>query len=260
MKNKNTAGILAFFFGFFGTHKFYLGKTAGGFTRLILFLIFLNGRGGLAASIIIGLFLYSFIEAIILFSMNKEEFNQRYNTGSTTLSNKNRAPASSLKKNYQAERSEIGNWKKEGMQKFRDYDFDGAIELFQKVLAVAPDDIPSHFNIACAYSLLEKTKEALNHLDAAVRLGFKDIEKIRNHDAFAFLRIQPEYQEFAANHFKLDREQKQPSSLEMPSEDFLQGFPPNQSLLARLKELKEMREQGILSEEEFSQFKKKLLG
>lgn len=71
MKDKNTAAILAFFFGWMGAHKFYLGQTGAG----LLYLLF--------SLTTIPLFL-SFIEFIILALMDRDEFNRRFN-GSHTL-------------------------------------------------------------------------------------------------------------------------------------------------------------------------------
>lgn len=71
MKDKNTAAILAFFFGWMGAHKFYLGQTGAG----LLYLVF--------SLTTIPLFL-SFIEFIILALMDRDEFNRRFN-GSHSL-------------------------------------------------------------------------------------------------------------------------------------------------------------------------------
>lgn len=71
MKDKNTAAILAFFFGWMGAHKFYLGQTGAGLVYLVFSLT------------TIPLFL-SFIEFIILALMDRDEFNRRFN-GSHSL-------------------------------------------------------------------------------------------------------------------------------------------------------------------------------
>lgn len=68
MKNKTAAGIFAFFLGGLGVHKFYLGKTVQG----LLYLVFC---WTLIPAII------SFIEAIILFTMDDQLFNLKYNGG-----------------------------------------------------------------------------------------------------------------------------------------------------------------------------------
>ncbi len=71
MKDKNIAAIMAFFFGWMGAHKFYLGQIGSG----VVYLAF--------SWTAIPLFV-SFIEFIILALMDKDEFHRRYN-GSHSL-------------------------------------------------------------------------------------------------------------------------------------------------------------------------------
>jgi|GEM_PF-895539 len=71
MKDKNIAAIMAFFFGWMGAHKFYLGQIGSG----IVYLAF--------SWTAIPLFV-SFIEFIILALMDRDEFNRRFN-GSHSL-------------------------------------------------------------------------------------------------------------------------------------------------------------------------------
>ena len=71
MKDKNIAAIMAFFFGWMGAHKFYLGQIGSG----VVYLAF--------SWTAIPRFV-SFIEFIILALMDRDEFNRRYN-GSHSL-------------------------------------------------------------------------------------------------------------------------------------------------------------------------------
>ncbi|MEJ2125673.1 MAG: TM2 domain-containing protein [Alphaproteobacteria bacterium] len=76
-KNKWIAALLAFFFGGFGVHKFYLGKNTAG---LIMLGVFLVGIIFVAIpSIIIGII--AFIEAIIYLIKSDEEFYEDYVAG-----------------------------------------------------------------------------------------------------------------------------------------------------------------------------------
>jgi TM2 domain-containing membrane protein YozV len=76
MKNKIVAGLLAFFLGGFGMHKFYLGNAGMG----IIYLLFCWTLIPAIAS---------FIEAIILFSMSDKEFDMRYNRPPVMYPNNN---------------------------------------------------------------------------------------------------------------------------------------------------------------------------
>ncbi len=142
-------------------------------------------------------------------------------------------------------------FKNSGIEKYKDYDYEGSIEDFNKALQINPKDIAVHFNLACAYSLTEQKEKAFEHLDQATALGFSDFGKIKTHDALAFLRIQDEFEDFEKNRYRLG--QKTP---ENNSGNILES----QNLLEQLKKLAELREQGLLTEEEFTLQKKRLLG
>jgi tetratricopeptide (TPR) repeat protein len=135
-----------------------------------------------------------------------------------------------------------------GLQKFKDFDYVGAIEDFTKALQINNEDIAVHFNLACAYSLTEQKDKSFYHLDRAVALGFKDFEKIKTHDALAYIRIQDEFESFEKNNFRLGGN----TSAQRSGGDTV--------LLEQLAKLAELREKGLLTEEEFAFQKKKLLG
>ena len=141
-------------------------------------------------------------------------------------------------------------FKASGVSKFKDYDYNGAIEDFKKALDIDSEDIAVQFNIACTYSLTEEKDKAFYHLSEAVKHGFKDFDKIRTHDALAFLRIQDEYESFEQNGFRW-----RPSSSTVVENN----ISDNSNLLEQLKQLAELREKGLLTEEEFLMQKKKLL-
>ena len=141
-------------------------------------------------------------------------------------------------------------YKKSGMEKYKEYDYKGAIEDFEKSLSVDDADVATHFNIACAYSIMEDKDKAFFHLSKAVALGFSDKEKIKTHDALAYLRIQDEFESFVQNGYKMT------SGAVPPEEKITQ----NNDLLEQLNKLAELREKGLLTEEEFVLQKRKLLG
>ena len=145
-------------------------------------------------------------------------------------------------------------FKNSGIKKFKDYDYDGAIEDFAKALEINEKDIATHFNIACAYSLTEQKDKSFYHLSEAVKNGFNDIDKIKNHDALAFLRIQDEFEEFAENGYRLAEVQEETPSTTIPKDQPISG-----DLLEQLKQLGELRDRGLLTEEEFLLQKEKLL-
>jgi peroxiredoxin len=80
------------------------------------------------------------------------------------------------------DQEEIVKLSSEGIEALRAKKYDEGIAAYKKVLAAA-DKLGSeeakkewqrnaHYNIACAYSLKKEPKEALDHLDQSVQLGF----------------------------------------------------------------------------------------
>ncbi|NNE29269.1 MAG: hypothetical protein HKN16_06515 [Saprospiraceae bacterium] len=142
-------------------------------------------------------------------------------------------------------------FKKSGVDKFKDYDYDGAIEDFKRALQIEQRDKAVHFNLACAYSLTEQKDLAFEHLANAVSLGFNDYEKIKSHDALAFLRIQDEFESFIEGNYRWPvRGSQKTEKKPMDRPDLLQ----------QLNQLEKLRDKGLLSKEEFAIQRKKLLG
>ncbi|WP_282781992.1 NINE protein [Phaeodactylibacter xiamenensis] len=283
MKEKNVAGILALFLGGFGVHRFYLGQTGLGIFYMIFFWF--------PVMWIVGL-----IDAIAFFSMDNEKFDRKYNRELLYRREQERSydyrddEAMRRMERYERRRESRSErsyyrpkkhntpkrqsapsrakkpanpYKSTGVQKFKDYDYSGAIADFKKALKIEPRDVATHFNIACAYSISEQPEEAFRHLDLAVQFGFNDFEKIREHDKLAYLRIQDEFEDFAKNGFRLPGNEaaSAPSASSnkqgMPAEEEVED---HSHLLEQLKQLGELREKGLLTEEEFAIQKKRLLG
>ena len=161
-------------------------------------------------------------------------------------------------------------YKTEGIKRFKEYDYEGAIDCFTQVLDIDRTDVAAHFNLACAHSLIENTDQSIYHLDQAVKNGFNDFQKIRTHDALAYVRIQDEFEAFSARGFRLTEQNVKvtedkkveeivpsaPPQVEAPKPDLLQSTP---DLLDQLQKLGDLKERGLLSEEEFVKEKKRLL-
>ena len=277
-KDKNTAAFLSLIFGWFGMHQIYL-KNPWRALFFIAPLILLQGTFGFFVAMMMG-----FVNALILMMMPQEQFDQKYNSGQKAPWDKRRdysrrdydrerrwenrhqtrrtnnptnrptyrRPSQSSRpiRNVRptAERRKPNPFKISGIQKYKDYDYEGAIEDFQKALEVDKRDIASHFNIACAYSLTEQPRKAIEHLHLAVQNGFADFQKIKTHDDLAFVRIQPEFEKFSENGFKLEDQIK-----EIPIQE-----EKDDQLLNQLKKLAELRDKGLITEEEYAKEKRKI--
>ncbi len=249
-KNKTVAALLAIFLGQMGVHRFYLGQFWG-----ILYFIPVLGS-------ILGL-----IDGISLFVMDQQSFDYKYNREYLDIGYKTnqrdfewrRAEEQRRKamrqKEYQSyttskpkQDDEFSILKKAGIIKFRKDDYCGAIDDFNRALEYDEDNA-IHFNLACAYSITEEKDNAYQHLSKAVELGFNDFNRISNHEALAFLRIQPDYNTFVKNGYNLS-----------PIDGIFEEKPIKElDLLDQLEKLAELKEKGILSDEEFFIQKRKLL-
>jgi tetratricopeptide (TPR) repeat protein len=154
-----------------------------------------------------------------------------------------------------------------GVRLFKDYEYAEAITAFQRALEKNPQDIASHFNISCAYSVQEEADRAFYHLDRAVALGFTDFDRIQTHDNLAYLRIQKNYPDFVRNDFRLAAAptdataEAVPDSLNAPIQPTVaEAGPVNDDLLEQLQRLAALREKGLLTEREFTTQKRRLLG
>lgn len=288
MKKKKTAVILSILTGWLGIHRFYLGQPGWGIAYILLgFVSFLG------IPLILGV-----LDAIIFATMKDEIFDLKYNRQpyersgrrfereytrearvrerldrrrktkprrEQTTRSRRTSPSTRQRRGSSVSSSRANPYKKSGVQKFKEYDYNGAIEDFLKAIDINPNDIATHFNLACAYSLNESTAKSLHHLQTAVSLGYNNFENIRNHDALAYLRIQPEYEAFASKGFEqvISSNTNTPrNNTTQPTPDHqaeLEPAPPEDNLLEQLKKLAEMRQKGLLTSEQYAVEKRRLL-
>jgi TM2 domain-containing membrane protein YozV len=271
-RNRVTAGILALILGSFGVQKFYLRQNGIGILMVLALLITL-----FAAMPV--LFIVGIIEGAILLNMSDQDFDRKYNRYASS-NRRDDYLEQRRERQIQKSRGKIGRreniettrsittgrkaisksnpFKTSGIKKYKDYDLEGAIEDFSRGLDINQDDLALHFNIACAYSMTEKKDKAFYHLAKAVSLGFKDFDLINSKDDLAFVRIQPEFDEFKTNGYKLGARTESVNSArtEQKDEDLVIT---DDVLLSQLNKLAELRKKGLLSQEEFNMERKKLL-
>ena len=256
------AALLAIFFGGFGAHKFYLRDPGAGI--LYIFIFFIASRIAFPISFILG-----WIDAFRLLTMSDETFDRKYNKHlsrdrrSYVEPNrpKRRRPGVKEKRVRPSRKAiqKANPFKKSGLRKYKEFDLEGAIEDFEQGLEINPSDIALHFNLACAFSLTEKKDKSFHHLNRAVELGYNDFKKIQEHDDLAFLRIQPEFDDFKNSGYRFGG--KTPVDPEKPDvkEEDAQPKVKDDVLLSQLNKLAELRKKGLLTEEEFNMERKKLL-
>lgn len=266
-KDKGVATILAMVSVIFpfGLHRFYLGQTGLGVLYICTFFFS---------------WIISIIDIIVFLATDEDDFDFKYNRFKTVDTYRQqerfddfdarRAEERRRNSNFEKQKSRESNLgrkkmavknphKMSGIEKYKDFDFNGAIVDFKKALQVNYQDVAVHFNLACAYSINEDKESAFFHLDKSVEYGFVEFDKIKSHDALSFLRIQPEYESFISNGFRLNTSAnpavKRPKKVEAKPLNVIQS----ENLLDQLKKLGDLRERGLLTDEEFQVQKEKLL-
>ena len=250
VKSKFVAIMAAVFGGWFGAHRFYLGEGGAGIFYIMLFMF--TRFIGLPVTFMLGLF-----DAFRLLMMSPRQFDRLYNSGREDGLQRRRQQGRTQKDLYEERKRQssqrgvkrVNPYKNTGVNKYKEYDIEGAIEDFQKGLKIEPNDVSLHFNLACGYSMQEEKDKSLYHLNKAIQNGYKDLEKIKTHDDLAFLRVQPEFEKFEANGFRME------GKINVKEDNLLE----DDLLLSQLNKLAELRNKGLLSEDEFAIEKNKLM-
>lgn len=259
MRNKVVAGIFALIFGSWGLHRFYLGQRRRGIFYFVatVFLFIASVANNAPLVLIMGAI--GLLDAMILFSMPGEEFDEKYNTRKHQEDSRAERRYQRYQRRHERRVATLpaagSASKSNGIKKFKEYDYEGAIEDFKKALKQKFDDPATHFNLACCYSLLERPDPAFFHLTKAVHFGFVDFDKIEKHDGLAYLRTLPEFEEFVKNGYQRFATPAEELPIELPSRE-----EKEETLLDQIKRIEALRNKGILTEEEFVVQTKRVLG
>lgn len=69
----------------------------------------------------------------------------------------------------------------------------------QRLASLAPDDPTVHYNLACSLALLARTEAALDALERAIALGYRDTEHLLADQDLASLSPAPRFQALLAS-------------------------------------------------------------
>lgn len=263
-RNRILAAFFALFGGVFGIHKFYLQRTFAGIVYVLLFIMGINVFN-FPVSVILG-----FVDAIKLLGMSDEMFDRKYNKEflenvamNRSKTNNRRGPAKQQRTQAPMRGSrntftkKANPYKSSGIQKYKDYDLEAAIQDFHKSLEIEPNDQAMFFNLACAYSLTEQKSKCLEYLELAVKSGFNDYERILSHEDLAYIRIQPEFEEFRK---KITDPQKIiEQEIKGKTQESGDRARKDDTLLEQLNKLTELRNRGLINDAEFAIERRKLL-
>lgn len=269
MKSKIAAGLLAFFLGPLGIHRFYLGQTGLGIAYLIFCWFPVT-------------WLIAFIDFIVFLTMDEDVFNAKYNKGLMPKYNQNQQQQRQYNTSYedrpthnnykpeyerpkyerpkpkQEDRPTTNRFKNEGTRLYREYDFKGAIKSYQQSLRIEPKDAIVHFNLACLYSLMEEPHHAYMHLSKAVEYGFVMYDKIREHDHLAYLRTQNDFEAFVARGYKLKGETSKNETPKLPPRQKDEINLMSDEIIRKLEKLGDLRDKRYFDRSRISKTKRKI--
>lgn len=282
-KKKGVAALLAFFFGIFGVHRFYLGKRKSAILWMIASFISLviTATEGPDFAPIAVFGILGFIEFILLLAMPRAEFDQKYNSvkaESKSSRKSKRKKRAKVEREAQSRRSTARSISRSsrprrkvqtrppvvavensalvtGLKYYKQNDYHEAIQNFERALESDPTSVAASFNLVCSYSILENADKSYYYLAKAVDNGFVDFEKLENHKALSFLRERDDYQNFVDNGYQVVEQ------LAEPKEDLLvdlQKFNPD--ILEQIESIGDLLEKGELTRDEFDERKKLILG
>ena len=69
----------------------------------------------------------------------------------------------------------------------------------QRLVHLAPDDPTVHYNLACSLALLGRAQAALDALERAIALGYRDPEHMSDDEDLASVRSHPRFQALLAS-------------------------------------------------------------
>jgi len=281
MKNKYIAGLLAFFFGFFGVHRFYLGQRFLGVLYFVMGVLSIGISAASEIPVAAIPAILAFVDAVVLLSMPRQDFDHRYNKdhyydyeyGASYERDREAYPASRRPQRQQQRQPSFKALKRSGIRHFRRHRYERAAEDFEQALSIQPDSIPMLYNLAATYSVLEDEERAYYYLEEAVERGFDQYDKIHNHKALAYLRSLPSFDAFVENGYRRPAPSLPPAetealeelpplntpSQEKPDNTELRPSQPHPDLLEQIVELGKLRDRGVLTDEEFAEQKRKIL-
>lgn len=246
-KKKWLAALLAFFFGIFGVHRFYLEQRNYGILYLALFFLGAFVLSGLEELVAIPVIL-GFIDFIAFLSMSRSTFDAKYNQDVIAREKAFRkAEEEKARDPKNILRRQFDQYIRKARRHYDNYDYERAIAQWLKAVEIRYDDAEAHFWLARSFSLTEQSAPALSHLDAAVAFGLSRAEdRIKNEGDLAYLRVQPEFEAFARNGYRLPRE------LPSPKADWIEADEASEpDLLEQLNQLQRQWREGKLTDEEY---------
>jgi len=243
--------VFAVTLGAFGVHRFTLGQWQFGLLHVFLMIVslanFQDVLGDTPWTSLSALLGYG--TAVWWWRMSNEEFAERYLeiaeeevpgrylNGKTTVHPKVKSRRERRKMLASAKTC------------YETFDLQGAAELYEAALDLDLSDGDARVLAARCYSVLEDEESAYRHLRKAVQLEADNLGLIESDESFAWLRTRPDFQLRKSSGY----------AAVSPAPPVLQELPtPQPDILSQLQQLGDLRERGLLDEQEFVREKRKL--
>jgi len=253
---RKMAIVFAVALGWCGVHRFTLGQWQWGLAHIFMMVgsiiiveeLGFNGNPWMTLSTVV-----AYYTAFRWWRMSNEEFADEYlepveeEVESKYL--KGTATAHPKVISGKARRKILASAK----TLYNQFDYQGAAELYEDALDMDLSDGDSRVLAARCYSLLEDAEASYRHLRKAVLLKANNLDIISKDEGFAWLRTQEDYtRRRRAGYGPV--EPIEANSMTPPA------LPPRQdNILERLEKLGELKERGLLDDDEFIREKKRLL-
>ncbi len=138
------------------------------------------------------------------------------------------------------------------------FDYQRAAELYEQALDLDLQDGESRVHAARCYVLLEDGESAYRHLAMAFQLGATNLDLVAEHPDFAWLRTRDDFDARRRAGFGAIGP-RSPGAAPAAEREGTALPPPSISILDGLERLADLRERGVLDDEEFSRQKERLL-
>jgi len=245
--------VFAITLGWCGVHRFTMGQWQWGLAHIFLFVASMAIFDGNLTPWTTASALLAYYTAFRWWRMSDEEFADEYlepveeEVEGKYL--KGMATAHPKVISGKAKRKILASAK----TRYEQFDYQGAAELYEDALDMDLSDGDSRVLAARCYSLLEDAEAAYRHLRKAVLLKANNLDIISRDEGFAWLRTRADYTRRRRAGYgpveTLEGTSTQPPAL-----------PPRQdNILANLEKLGELKERGLLNDDEFLREKKRLL-
>jgi tetratricopeptide (TPR) repeat protein len=130
-------------------------------------------------------------------------------------------------------------------KEYKKGNYSKAIELLEQALALSPKSAILYYNLAIYYSVLQDEEKVYSYLEKAVSNGFDDFKRIQTHERLSIIRSNPKFKEFVENGYKLPAKKVE--------------LRDSSERISQLEKLAELKEKGILTNNEFEAEKLKIL-